>query len=280
MGYKRVIGLDIGTEYLKAVELEKGEEGLRIVKSESLKLPLNVEEERIADELKLLWMRGNFSRREVVTNLQLPDVMVKKVITERDLSPERIEWEIKNYLPFDSSSIVIDTYITKPSIPPNYQEMVLVATPKDRVEKRVKLLRQAGLSPSSIIPSSIALSNLLEFTYPELREAIIIHIGFRSILFIAYEDKRPVLVHLLSLGLKDISSEVQDTLKVDSRRLSSEIEDSYSFLPEFPKKAKVFLSGGGALIPDIVKDTEILSFKNLSPLYNVALGLGIGALYA
>lgn len=272
MGYKRAIGLDIGTEYLKAVELEKGEKGLRIVRSQSLKLPIGIEEERIMDELKLLWMRGNFSRREVITNLQFPDIMVKRVITERNLSLERIRWEAKNYLPFDSSSVVMDTHITNPSISPNYQEMILVAAPQDIIEKRVKLLKGARLSPSSIIPSSIALSNLLEFTYPELREAVIIHIGFKNTLFIGYEDKRPVLVYPLSFG-------TQDTSKVDSRNLSSEIEKTYSLFPEF-SKAKVFLSGGGALISNIVKDAETLFFENLSPLYNVALGLGIGALYA
>ena len=119
---KTVVGLDIGSSAVKAVELKPaGKTGYRVVAFASEPVPPDtivdgaiVDGVAVADAIRRIFDTKRFKGKDVVASLSGNAVIVKKialpVMTEAELD-ESIHWEAEQYIPFDIQDVNLDYQI-------------------------------------------------------------------------------------------------------------------------------------------------------------------------
>jgi type IV pilus assembly protein PilM len=138
---KTVIGLDIGSSAVKAVEVKPSGKGYKVTAFAAEPVPPDaivdgaiIDATSVADAIRRVF-DGNkaFKTKEVCASLSGNAVIVKKitlpVMTENELS-ESIYWEAEQYIPFDIQDVNLDYQILDPGTGANARgsmDVLLVA---------------------------------------------------------------------------------------------------------------------------------------------------------
>lgn len=165
---RSLIGLDIGTHSVKAVELtQHGTElvvtayGQNEVLSESAK----------ADAIIDLMQGQPFRTRRVVTAVSGKSVIVRYLtmiqMSDADLR-NAIKFEADKYIPFDVDEVVLDAQrlddgaSSAGGLGDNEMRVLLVAVKRSLIEDHVALIQSIGLQPEIIDVDAFALGNAYE----------------------------------------------------------------------------------------------------------------------
>ena len=157
---KAIVGLDIGSSAVKAVELKPAGKGFRVVALASEPVPPDsivdgaiIDGAAVADAIRRLFANKAFKTKEVAASLSGNAVIVKKislpVMTEAELS-ESIYWEAEQYIPFDIQDVNIDYQILDPGTGPDSKgtmDVLLVAAKKEKIADYTGVIAQAGRVP-------------------------------------------------------------------------------------------------------------------------------------
>src|SRR5690349_24577856 len=112
---KAVVGLDIGSSAVKAIELKPSGKGFKVtafavepVPPDSIVDGAIIDGTAVADAIRRLFENKAFRSKDVAASLSGNAVIVKKinlpVMTEADLG-ESILWEAEQYIPFDVQDV-------------------------------------------------------------------------------------------------------------------------------------------------------------------------------
>ena len=115
---KSLVGLDIGSSAVKAIELKPAGKGYRVsaigvesVPPDSIVDGAIIDGGAVADAVRRLFANKKFKAKDVVASLSGNSVIVKKItlpsMTEAELS-ESIYWEAEQYIPFDIQDVNLD----------------------------------------------------------------------------------------------------------------------------------------------------------------------------
>ena len=121
---KALVGLDIGSSAVKAVELKPAGKGYKVTAFGSEPIPPDsivdgaiIDGGAVADSIRRLFDSRHIKTREVAASLSGNAVIVKKislpVMTAAELS-ESIYWEAEQYIPFDIQDVNLDYQILDP----------------------------------------------------------------------------------------------------------------------------------------------------------------------
>jgi len=182
---KAVVGLDIGSSAVKAVELKPAGKGFRVVALASEPVPPDsivdgaiIDGAAVADAIRRLFENKAFKTKEVAASLSGNAVIVKKislpVMTEAELS-ESIYWEAEQYIPFDIQDVNIDYQILDPGTGPDSKgtmDVLLVAAKKEKIADYTGVIAQAGRVPVVVDVDAFALQNAYEANYGLDPEAV------------------------------------------------------------------------------------------------------------
>jgi type IV pilus assembly protein PilM len=176
---RTVIGLDIGSSAVKAVELKASGKAFRVAAFAMEPLPADaivdgaiIDAGGVADAVRRLF-EGNkaFKSREVCASLSGNAVIVKKitlpVMTQTELD-ESIYWEAEQYIPFDIQDVNLDYQILDPGTGPDSRgsmSVLLVAAKKEKIGDYVGVIAQAGRTPVVVDVDAFALQNAYETNY-------------------------------------------------------------------------------------------------------------------
>jgi hypothetical protein len=115
---KSLVGLDIGSSAVKAVELRRVSSGYRVVAMGSEPLPPDcivdgaiIDGGVVSDVIRQLFDRNGIKTKEVVASLSGNAVIVKKIVLplmSDDELRESIYWEAEQYIPFDIQDVNLD----------------------------------------------------------------------------------------------------------------------------------------------------------------------------
>ena len=175
---KAVVGLDIGSSAVKAVELKPAGKGFRVVALASEPVPPDsivdgaiIDGAAVADAIRRLFENKAFKTKEVAASLSGNSVIVKKislpVMTPSELS-ESIYWEAEQYIPFDIQDVNIDYQILDPGTGPDSKgtmDVLLVAAKKEKIADYTGVIAQAGRVPVVVDVDAFALQNAYETNY-------------------------------------------------------------------------------------------------------------------
>lgn len=175
---RSLVGLDIGSSAVKAVQLRSTGRSYRVAAIGLEPLPPDsivdgaiIDAAAVAEAIRRLLAPKAFRAREVAASLSGNSVIVKKialpVMTEQELS-ESIYWEAEQYIPFDIQDVNVDYEIVDPGTGPDSQgtmEVLLVAAKKDKIADYSGVIAQAGRTPVVMDVDAFALQNAYEVNY-------------------------------------------------------------------------------------------------------------------
>jgi type IV pilus assembly protein PilM len=183
---KSVVGLDIGSSAVKAVELKSAGKGYRVAAFGSEPVPLDsivdgaiVDAVAVAESIRRLLDRHSFKTKDIAASLSGNAVIVKKItlpaMTDAELS-ESIHWEAEQYIPFGIQDVNLDYQILSPGVPASggTMDVLLVAAKKDRIADYTGVIAQAGRVPVVVDVDVFALQNAYEVNYGIDPNAVIV----------------------------------------------------------------------------------------------------------
>lgn len=175
---KSLVGLDIGSSSVKAIELKPSGKGYRVsaigvepVPADSIVDGAIIDGGAVADAVRRLFANKRFKAKDVVASLSGNSVIVKKItlpaMTESELA-ESIFWEAEQYIPFDIQDVNLDYEILETAIGQDNQgsmDVLLVAAKKDKIADYTNVIVQAGKTPVIVDVDAFALQNAYEANY-------------------------------------------------------------------------------------------------------------------
>ena len=174
---KSLVGLDIGSSAVKAVELKPSGKGYRVtafgwepVPPDSIVDGAIIDGGTVADAIRRLFEGRKIKTKEVAASLSGNAVIVKKitlpVMTEAELS-ESIYWEAEQYIPFDVQDVNLDYQVLESpdAAGKGTMDVLLVAAKKEKIADYTGVIAQAGRQPVVVDVDAFALQNAYEVNY-------------------------------------------------------------------------------------------------------------------
>ena len=174
---KSLVGLDIGSSAVKAVELKAAGKGYKVAAFGSEPVPPDsivdgaiIDGGAVAEAIRRLFAAKGIKTREVAASLSGNAVIVKKItlpqMTESELA-ESIYWEAEQYIPFDIQDVNLDYQILEKGGEPGKgtMDVLLVAAKKEKIADYTGVIAQAGRSAVVVDVDAFALQNAFEVNY-------------------------------------------------------------------------------------------------------------------
>lgn len=155
---RRIVGLDIGTCFIKAVEVRKAGGKLEITNFGVCPTPQGVvsngrvmDPPKVANAVKEALTVGGIKGREVCAAVSGGEVIVRHVFfprMPREELAQAVKWEAGAYIPYPADDANIDfDVIGAAHDSPDKLEVMIVAAPKSLVASHVKTMELAGVRP-------------------------------------------------------------------------------------------------------------------------------------
>ncbi|MGQ9664961.1 MAG: type IV pilus assembly protein PilM [bacterium] len=248
-----------------------------------------IDREAVLDSIRTLLESRNITTKDVVIGLAGRDVIIKRIVMDRlseAETKEQIKWEAEQYVPFDINEVSLDFDVVNPNFGENQQEVVLVAAKNELINNLVTLLKDLNLNAVVIDTAAFALQNAYEYNYPPSPDESIglLNIGAGMTVINVVRGGSSLLARDVYYGVnsyinklqkeigfnyEDAANTVKGTIPVGASQdsiqgvfesfvndLSTQIERSLQFLSTVTGEEKVnkmFVTGGGALIPNLIE---------------------------
>src|SRR4051812_10173823 len=172
---KSVVGLDIGSSSIKAVELKKvkGEVhvahlGIEQLGSDIVVDSMIVDSGSVSTAISKLFSDRKFGSKLVATAVSGHSVIVKKIsmqtVPENEV-PELLQTEAAQYIPFDMNDVNIDYQVLTEDPNEPQMDVLLAAVKKDKILNYTNVLSLAGKIPEVVDIDAFALQNCYEYNY-------------------------------------------------------------------------------------------------------------------
>ncbi|AKM83464.1 hypothetical protein A2422_01155 [Candidatus Woesebacteria bacterium RIFOXYC1_FULL_31_51] len=309
-----MVGIDIGSKSIKIVELV-GSVGKFQLKSSGAVGYTGLSPDKMTEEkdfvalsliLKKIIKQIGITSKEV--NIALPEPLVfTRVIKFPLLSDEEvnsaIKWEAEQYIPIPINEAIIQYSILSKNETTASTSVLLVAAPKVVVEKYVKIVRLAGLTPVSAETELTALARSIS---PEKGVSLLLDLGASSVDMAITRDSKVIFTRSIpvagetftravsqSLGINmqqaeeykktyglsgtQLEGKVKIALEPIFKMVTDEIKKAIHFFQSEEKEeapTTIIISGGSSLTPELVSYlTEVLGLETVSgnPFNKVAV---------
>ena len=225
---KAVVGLDIGSSAVKAVELKPAGKGYKVAAFASEAVPADsivdgaiIDADAVVGTIKRLFDKTPaFKTKKVCASLSGNTVIVKKitlpVMTEAELR-DSIYWEAEQYIPFDIQDVNLDYQILDAGTGPDSRgsmEVLLVAAKKEKIGDYTSVITQAGRQPVVMDVDAFALQNAFEINYglePE-KIVVLLNAGASAININVLQGDQSVFTRDISIGGNAYTEAVQKEL--------------------------------------------------------------------
>ena len=175
---KALVGLDIGSSAVKAVELKAAGKTYKVTAFGTEPLPPDsivdgaiIDGAAVADAIRRLFEGRNIKTKDVAASLSGNAVIVKKIslpiMSEAELA-ESIYWEAEQYIPFDIQDVNLDYQILDrgdAAAGKSTMDVLLVAAKKEKIADYTGVIAQAGRVAVVVDVDAFALQNAYEVNY-------------------------------------------------------------------------------------------------------------------
>ncbi len=172
---KNVVGLDIGSSSIKAIELKKSKGNIEVahvgfepLASDIVVDSMIVDSGSVSSAISKIFTENIIKSKLVATSVSGHSVIVKKIsiptMSEGELA-EHIGTEAAQHIPFDIADVNIDFQILSDDLSGPQMDVLLVAVKKDKILNYTNVLSLAGKSPAIVDIDAFALQNCYEYNY-------------------------------------------------------------------------------------------------------------------
>src|SRR6202165_4270286 len=229
---KALVGLDIGSSSIKAVELKSTKQGYELVSFglEALAQDTVVDgaimdAPLVAGAISSIFETQKVKTKSVATAVSGHSVIVKRVtlpaMTEEELY-DRIQSEASQHIPFDIADVNLDYQLLE-SVD-SQMDVLLVAVKKDKILNHTNVLAQSGKNSTVVDIDAFALQNSYEVNYdPEPGQTIaLLNIGASVMNINIVRGGIPLFTRDVSVGGNQYTDALQKELDLsfdDAERL-------------------------------------------------------------
>lgn len=221
-----VVGLDIGSSAVKAIELKSSGNGYRVaalgvepVPPDSIVDGAIIDSAAVSDAVRRLFENTAFRARDVAASLSGNSVIVKRItlpmMTPQELR-ESIDREAEQYIPFDIQDVNLDYEVLEgaSSSAQGHLEVLLVAAKKDKIADYAGVITQAGRLPVLVDVDAFALQNAYEVNYGFDAHAtvVLLNAGASAININILAGSQSVFTRDVSMGGNAFTEAVQKEL--------------------------------------------------------------------
>jgi len=282
--FNSVIGIEISSTAIKLVELSQVGTNFHIESYAIEILPENLKMDILIDTIRRVVKRAKPRTKYTAIAVGGTTVFTKYIRMERGLSNEDIKTQVETECIQHINKSLEDIYLDFQVFKSNNHIDVLIATcQKNTVDDKIKLIKQAGLTPKIVDIDKLALANALQFVIennPELNNNEIIgliDIGATSMTMnvfygdkILYTDKKlfgcqqltkqiqtyysyNYLQAELAQRYQNIPDQLLESFKTNMTQEISRIVQTYYSSHKSDKLSHLLITGGGSSIPNIIK---------------------------
>ncbi len=321
---KITIGLDLGVSSIKVVSLSKDGDQHKLVSlgtiaSSSPGILSDSEEAltAVADAIKKLMAATKIEQTEVMAALPESKVFTRVIddlpfLTDNELSTA-IRYAAEEFIPMPLSDVNLNWQVLLRTDPKQKEAktiVLVVASPKNVVQKYLKILTGAGLHPKALETEIIAVTRSLVGNNPFSPTTLIVQLGAATTDFAIVTKGLIWLTRSISTGgmaltrslaqhfnfelaqaeeykkvyglledqlegkVSEVLKPVTDIMVGEAKRMIQSFETKY---PQNPVK-RVVLSGGGAKMPGLViyfANSLGLEVQEADPWYSIAKDKGL-----
>jgi type IV pilus assembly protein PilM len=221
-----IIGLDIGSSSVKAVELTAKAKGIELQHVGIAQLPPEaivqgafLNSSAIVEAIREAVGGAGSRTKNVATAVSGHSLIVKKISLPsmtRDELEESIRWEAEQYIPFDINEVNLDFQILNSGEAEGQMDVLLVAAKKDLIDDYVNVITEAGLHPSVLDVEAFAVENAFEANYEIGPEEVVAlaDIGAQVVNINIIMNGIPAFTRDISTGGSVYTEEIQKALSV------------------------------------------------------------------
>lgn len=253
-----MIGLDIGTYMIKAVELQK-KDGLTL-SAFKVQERFSEEKEPLSAALKKFLKEANFSGKDINISVSGHQVVVRFVdlprMSEEELK-NAIRFEAEKYIPFSVDEAILDYQVVVNNPQSKNMSVLFGAVKNDFVKHYIDAVMQSGFTVKSVDVDGIALSNAF--------------LNFDALNKDANKDKAVALLNIgdtfLNMSItwqgtpyvvRDITGAGSDLAEDIAKRLGVTKQEAYEIKRNPPSDKKEVLSDAiRSTLTKLVKETSL-----------------------
>ena len=225
---KQLIGLDIGSSSLKAVELHPdggkayslASYGFEELSPDWIVDGSIMASTPVADAINRIFTTQRIQSNQVVTAISGHSVIVKKVSIhlqdEEDLA-EAVRWEAGQHLPFDIADVNFDFQVLGENAETGMLDILFVAVKKDMIQAHINVVKQAKKIPVILDVDAFALQNAYEFNYePEQGNTVaLLNIGANKMMINLVSGTEFLFTRDISVGGQRYTEFLQKEFNLD-----------------------------------------------------------------
>lgn len=180
-GSKSVVGLDIGSDKVKAVQVRKKGTGFELERFGIADVYPNGDKDTFSGDRRQLRVQavqnalnsGKISAKYCISAVSGESIIVRYIqlpqMPEAELK-NALRWEAEEYIPFHIDEVNLDSFVLGPSAAEGKVDVLLVAAKKELVADHVDVVKSVGLTPLIVDVDSFAFLNAFESLYKPSRE--------------------------------------------------------------------------------------------------------------
>ncbi|RLB61657.1 MAG: hypothetical protein DRG80_03715 [Deltaproteobacteria bacterium] len=168
---KTLLGLNIGSSYIKIVELKNSGPrytlqnfGYAILPSDTIVDGTIMDSMAIVNAIKNLVENLKIKKKQICTSISGHSVIIKKILMplmDEATVENTIYEEAVHHIPYDIFDVNLDFQILGPSLEANDKmDVLLVAVKKDVISDYLGVIEEAGLQPAVVDVDTFALENM------------------------------------------------------------------------------------------------------------------------
>ena len=221
-GKKSLVGLDIGSSSIKAVELQKKGSTYSLVNLgfENLQADTVVDGQimelnNVSDVITSIFTEHQIKTLRVAASVSGHSVIVKNIVLPQmseDELQESFSWHAEEHIPFDISDVNLDYHVTGSS--PDALNVLMAACKSDKIANVKQAIQLAGKQPVVIDVDTFALQNCYELNYqPRAGQVVaLLNIGASTMNINILNGTRSVFARDASVGGSQYTSLLQKEL--------------------------------------------------------------------
>lgn len=219
MGKKNLVGLDIGSSAVKAVELNRKGNGFQLMnlgfenlQSDTIVDGQIMELNNVSNVISNIFSQHQIRTSRVAASVSGHSVIVKNIIlpqmSEEELQ-ESFSWHAEEHIPFDIADVNLDYQLTGRSS--ESLQVLMAACKSDKIANVRQAIQLAGKQPVVIDVDAFALQNCYEVNYqPQPGQVVaLLNIGAATMNINILNGTRSVFVRDISVGGSQYTSLLQ-----------------------------------------------------------------------
>lgn len=224
---KLLLGLDIGSQTIKAVQMSREKNGNMLLAAGFIPTPTKVsiltskntnDDQVMADSINRLVHDMRISTADVSASLPSANVITRvlelPLMSEAELSSS-IQWEAEQYIPMPLSKVKLDYTIIHRDEQASKMKILLVAAPIELIEKYMRIITLAGLNPAALETEILAASRSITASFPLLSQALVMSFGATTCEIALLHEQILVYTKSVPIGGNTLTRAIAEELGFD-----------------------------------------------------------------